>query len=120
VELFYTSQNQNQNGNAILLHFFFTYLNLPSASFTSHSDFSAMSDRFFPNPMPEFVPETTPSTQHELQEAVTVTTGDSLQKLLSMPHVPLSERLKRASLDLKETVRTLLLIFSFSFHSFII
>ncbi|WJX49782.1 LanC-like protein gcl2 [Trifolium repens] len=63
-----------------------------------------MSDRFFPNPMPEFVPETTPSTQHELQEAVTVTTGDSLQKLLSMPHVPLSERLKRASLDLKETI----------------
>ncbi|KAK2433377.1 lanC protein GCL1 [Trifolium repens] len=63
-----------------------------------------MSDRFFPNPMPEFVPETTPTTQHELQEAVTVTTGDSLQKLLSMPHAPLSERLKRASLDLKETI----------------
>jgi hypothetical protein len=63
-----------------------------------------MSDRFFPNPMPEFVPETIPSTQHELQEAVTVTTGDSLQKLLAMPHAPLSERLKRASLDLKETV----------------
>ncbi|WJX43752.1 LanC-like protein gcl2 [Trifolium repens] len=63
-----------------------------------------MSDRFFPNPMPEFVPETTPTTQHELQEAVTVTTGDSLQKLLAMPHAPLSERLKRASLDLKETI----------------
>ncbi|GAU34518.1 hypothetical protein TSUD_393920 [Trifolium subterraneum] len=63
-----------------------------------------MSDRFFPNPMPEFVPETTPSTQHELQEVVTVTTSDSLHKLLSMPHVPLSERLKRASLDLKETI----------------
>jgi hypothetical protein len=115
--LTYTSQNQNQNGNATPLRlrfFFFTHLSLPS----SFLHFSAMSDRFFPNPMPEFVPETTPSTQHELQEAVTVTTGDSLQKLLSMPHVPLSERLKRASLDLKETVRTLLLIFSFSFHSF--
>ncbi|CAJ2655024.1 unnamed protein product [Trifolium pratense] len=63
-----------------------------------------MSDRFFPNPMPEFIPETTPSTQQELQESLTVTTGDSLHKLLAMPHIPLSERLKRASLDLKETI----------------
>lgn len=58
----------------------------------------AMPDRFFPNPMPEFVPE------QELQEAVTVTPSDSLQNLLAMPHSPLSNRLKRASLDLKETV----------------
>lgn len=76
-----------------------------------------MSDRFFPNPMPEFVPEATPSTQHELHEAITVTTGDSLHKLLAMPHAPLSERLKRAALDLKQTV-PYLLVFSFSSHSF--
>lgn len=65
----------------------------------------AMSNRFFPNPMPEFIPESTPSTQQELQEAVTVTTGsDSLLKLLAMPHAPLSERLKHAALDIKENV----------------
>ncbi|KEH24852.1 G protein coupled receptor [Medicago truncatula] len=65
----------------------------------------AMSNRFFPNPMPEFIPESTPSTQQELQEAVTVTTGgDSLLNLLAMPHAPLSQRLKRAALDLKETI----------------
>ncbi|XP_027347495.1 lanC-like protein GCL2 isoform X2 [Abrus precatorius] len=63
-----------------------------------------MADRFFPNPMPEFVPETTPSTPQEQQEALTVGDGDSLSKLLAMPHVPLSERLKRAALDLKETI----------------
>ncbi|XP_058729540.1 lanC-like protein GCL2 [Vicia villosa] len=63
-----------------------------------------MSDRFFPNPMPEFVLEATPATEQELQEAVTVTPGDSLQNLLAMPHSPLFERLKRAALDLKETI----------------
>jgi len=52
--------------------------------------------------MPEFVPEATPSTPQEQEEALTV--GDSLPKLLAMPHAPLSERLKRAALDLKETV----------------
>ena len=71
-----------------------------------------MADRFFPNTMPEFVPETTPSTPHERQEAVTV--GDSLPKLLAMPHAPLSERLKRAALDLKETVPTATITLSLS------
>jgi len=61
-----------------------------------------MAVRFFQNPMPEFVPEATPSTPQEQEEALTV--GDSLTKLVAMPHAPLSERLKRAALDLKETV----------------
>nr|AGV54199.1 lanC-like protein [Phaseolus vulgaris] len=61
-----------------------------------------MAVRFFQNPMPEFVPEATPSTPQEQEEALTV--GDSLPKLLAMPHAPLSERLKRAALDLKETI----------------
>ncbi|XP_057451013.1 lanC-like protein GCL2 [Lotus japonicus] len=65
-----------------------------------------MADRFFPNPMPEFVAEAKPSTPQEQQEAVTVGAGEgsSLLKLLAMPHAPLSERLKRAALDLKETI----------------
>ncbi|KAL2328241.1 hypothetical protein Fmac_021668 [Flemingia macrophylla] len=61
-----------------------------------------MADRFFRNPMPEFVAETTPSTAQEEEEALTV--GDSLPKLLAMPHAALCERLKRAALDLKETI----------------
>ncbi|XP_014494612.1 lanC-like protein GCL2 isoform X2 [Vigna radiata var. radiata] len=61
-----------------------------------------MAVRFFQNPMPEFVPEATPSTPQEQEEALTV--GNSLTKLLAMPHAPLSERLKRAALDLKETI----------------
>ncbi|XP_017433840.1 lanC-like protein GCL2 [Vigna angularis] len=61
-----------------------------------------MAVRFFQNPMPEFVPEATPSTPQEQEEALTV--GDSLTKLLAMPYAPLSERLKRAALDLKETI----------------
>ncbi|PSR95323.1 LanC-like protein [Actinidia chinensis var. chinensis] len=54
-----------------------------------------MADRFFPNEMPDFVEE---------KEPLTVASEDSLMKLLSMPYSSLSERLKRAGLDLKETV----------------
>ncbi|KAH1031184.1 hypothetical protein J1N35_043358 [Gossypium stocksii] len=55
-----------------------------------------MADRFFPNVLPDFVPET---TQHEQQEI-----GDTLMKLLSMPYSSLSQHFKRTALDLKETV----------------
>ncbi|PKI54621.1 hypothetical protein CRG98_024972, partial [Punica granatum] len=56
-----------------------------------------MADRFFPNEMPDFVAE----KAAEEEEAAA---GDSLGKLLSMPYPLLSERLKRAALDLKETI----------------
>ncbi|KAJ0112169.1 hypothetical protein Patl1_02223 [Pistacia atlantica] len=55
-----------------------------------------MSDRFFPNVMPDFAEETT--------EQKDDTTGESLLKLLSMPYPFLSQRFKRAALDLKETI----------------
>ncbi|PPS10217.1 hypothetical protein GOBAR_AA10432 [Gossypium barbadense] len=55
-----------------------------------------MADCFFPNVLPDFVPET---TQHEQQEI-----GDTLIKLLSMPYSSLSQHFKRTALDLKETV----------------
>ncbi|XAR56560.1 hypothetical protein NMG60_11037098 [Bertholletia excelsa] len=57
-----------------------------------------MADRFFPNEMPDFVPET------KLDEPASVRTGDSVAKLLSLPYKAVSERLKRAALDLTETV----------------
>lgn len=59
-----------------------------------------MADRLFPNIMPDFVAE----TATEEGEEETATTGDSLLKLLSMPYAKLSQRFKRAALDLKETV----------------
>ncbi|KAH7860136.1 hypothetical protein Vadar_009813 [Vaccinium darrowii] len=55
--------------------------------------------RFFPNEMPDFV--------EEKEEDIAATVGpedDSLMKLLSMPYSALSERLKQAALDLKDTV----------------
>lgn len=55
-----------------------------------------MADRFFPNVMPDFVPE----KETEDEEVA----GDSLAKHLSMSYQLLSEQLKRAALDLKETV----------------
>ncbi|GKV42490.1 hypothetical protein SLEP1_g49885 [Rubroshorea leprosula] len=57
-----------------------------------------MADRFFPNEMPDFVPETTAG------ETITSNTRDSLTKLLYLPYNTLSEKLKRSALDLKETV----------------
>ncbi|XP_057953029.1 lanC-like protein GCL2 [Malania oleifera] len=57
-----------------------------------------MSDRFFPNEMPDFVPQT------ELDETATEGTRDSLTKLLSLPYRTVSERFKRAALDLKDIV----------------
>lgn len=55
-----------------------------------------MADRFFPNLMPDFLPEKA-TEDEEAGE-------DPLSKLLSMPYPLLSERLKRAAQDLKETV----------------
>lgn len=55
-----------------------------------------MADRFFPNVLPDFVPETTQNEQQEI--------GDTLIKLLSMPYSSLSQHFKRTALDLKETV----------------
>ena len=57
-----------------------------------------MADRFFPNEMPDFVEE-------KEEETVAVNSEDSLMKLLSMPYSALSERLKHAGLDIKETVK---------------
>ncbi|XP_057954555.1 lanC-like protein GCL2 [Malania oleifera] len=60
-----------------------------------------MADRFFPNEMPDFVPESTITAMEEVEG---VGVGDPLMKLLGMPYPALSERFKRAALDLKETV----------------
>ncbi|CAK9138218.1 unnamed protein product [Ilex paraguariensis] len=57
-----------------------------------------MADRFFPNDMPDFIPET------PLEEPSAERAGYSLTKLLSLPYKTLSERLQQAALDLKETV----------------
>lgn len=62
-----------------------------------------MADRFFPNVMPDFVPESATEIQEEAEPALPAS-QDSLMKLLSMPYPSLSERFKRAALDLKETV----------------
>ncbi|KAB1210006.1 LanC-like protein GCL2 [Morella rubra] len=62
-----------------------------------------MADRFFPNVMPDFVPESATEIQEEAEPALPAS-QDSLMKLLSMPYPSLSERFKRAALDLKETI----------------
>jgi hypothetical protein len=54
-----------------------------------------MADRFFPNEMPDFVEE---------KEITMGSEEDSLARLLSMPYSSFSSRLKRAGLDLKESV----------------
>ncbi|XP_059660953.1 lanC-like protein GCL2 [Cornus florida] len=62
-----------------------------------------MGDPFFQNVMPEFVAELTTAEQEVEEEVVTEGSDESLMKLLSMPYATLSERLKQAALDLKET-----------------
>ncbi|KAL1567145.1 lanC-like protein GCR2 [Salvia divinorum] len=54
-----------------------------------------MADRFFPNEMPAYIPET---------QSATATTDDSLTKLLHLPLNILSDRLKKDALDIKHTV----------------
>lgn len=56
-----------------------------------------MADRCFVNEMPDFIPETAVDKESTAGE-------DSLKKLLSLPYKKLSEKLKRAAFDLKETV----------------
>ncbi|KAI8557772.1 hypothetical protein RHMOL_Rhmol04G0035800 [Rhododendron molle] len=60
-----------------------------------------MADRFFPNEMPDFVPETPAEEQSAFE-----TSGDSLTKLLSLPFNTVADTLKRAALDAKETVKS--------------
>lgn len=65
-----------------------------------------MADRYFNNDMPDFVAETLAEsgvTEGE-GEVAAQGTQESLMRLLSMPYHSFSERLKRAALDLKETV----------------
>ncbi|KAL0283977.1 UNVERIFIED_CONTAM: LanC-like protein GCR2 [Sesamum angustifolium] len=57
-----------------------------------------MADRFFPNEMPDYIPET-PSV-----ESAAVAASDSLTKLLHLPYRTLSKGLKKAALDLKDAV----------------
>ncbi|KAG9145482.1 hypothetical protein Leryth_019844 [Lithospermum erythrorhizon] len=66
-----------------------------------------MATRFFPNLMPNFVQETSIlQNQHTLvhQTIPKQGTDEALFSLLSMPYSIISEKLKRAALDLKETV----------------
>ncbi|KAL6544377.1 hypothetical protein OROMI_023239 [Orobanche minor] len=54
-----------------------------------------MADRFFLNEMPDYIPES-PTIQSSA--------SDSLTELLHLPDKTLSELLKKAALDLKDTV----------------
>ncbi|KAK6142580.1 hypothetical protein DH2020_022928 [Rehmannia glutinosa] len=69
-----------------------------------------MADRYFPNEMPDFVPENPKLLDEEVKdkhgriEIHPQGTQDSLVKLLSLPYSTLSQQLQRAALDLKETI----------------
>ncbi|KAM3343540.1 lanC-like protein GCL2 isoform X2 [Capsicum galapagoense] len=65
-----------------------------------------MADRFYPNVMPDFVAEN-PAAEQVVEEEHSIPqqgTHESLLKLLSTPYHTLSEKFKRAALDVKETV----------------
>lgn len=64
-----------------------------------------MADRYFPNLMPDFVQED-PSIelQQEGQRIPEQGTEESLLRLLSTPYATVSEKIKRAALDLKESI----------------
>lgn len=64
-----------------------------------------MADRFFPNDMPNSVPET-----DDPSAAGAVGSSSSLLKLLSLPYSKTAERFLRAGLDLKEKVHLSLLL----------
>lgn len=63
-----------------------------------------MADRFYPNLMPDFVAENPNIEGGEVQRPISQGTNESLLKLLTTPFHSLAEKLKRAALDLKETV----------------
>lgn len=58
-----------------------------------------MADRFFPNEMPVYIPETSLVTSPPVAE-----TGDSLTKLIHLPYKALCETLNKTALDLKDAV----------------
>ncbi|CAI9089439.1 OLC1v1024011C1 [Oldenlandia corymbosa var. corymbosa] len=65
-----------------------------------------MTDRYFPNQMPDFVEED-PTLQQECQQADKIPepgTEEALLRLLATPYAAIHESLKRAALDLKETI----------------
>ncbi|KAK9674445.1 hypothetical protein RND81_12G232900 [Saponaria officinalis] len=57
-----------------------------------------MAERFFPNEMPEFIPESSLNTSTVIQNE------DSLTKLLHLPYKSLSKTLLNSALNLKDTV----------------
>lgn len=59
-----------------------------------------MADRYFPNTIPVFVDETT------VQQSFPLGAKDPLLKLLHLPYRTVCQKLQRAALDLKETVRS--------------
>lgn len=73
------------------------------------SRIAEMADRFYPNLMPDFVAEN-PAVEEEQHPTTQQGTDESLLKLLSTPYHILSEKFKRAALDLKETVKQLHLL----------
>lgn len=64
-----------------------------------------MADRYFPNDLPSFVTE--PAAEEAAAAAAAGRGSDSLTELLHLPYKALSERLKSAALELKDTVFTL-------------
>lgn len=79
---------------------------LPISSNNDQGKSKKMTDRFFPNEMPDFVPEEEAGGTDKQGEIRTVAQGthESLSKLLSLPYSTLSQRLQRAAIDLKETI----------------
>lgn len=61
-----------------------------------------MADRYFPNDLPSFVAE--PAAEESAAAAAAGRGRDSLAELLHLPYKVLSERLKSAALELKDTV----------------
>lgn len=63
-----------------------------------------MADRFFPNVMPDFVQENPRAADQQVQSIPHQGTEESLLRFLETPYGLISEKLKRAAIDLKETI----------------